>query len=56
MKKFLIDLINFNNCLKSNKDDLQFFEGWQNCGKLPFPSLRSNTDPEKAYAMDAIDL
>ena len=38
MKKILTDSFNFNNCLKSNKDDLQLLECCKNSGKLPLSS------------------
>ena len=47
MKKYVIESIELENCLKSNKDDLKLLECCVNCGKLPLPSYRSKTDPEK---------
>ena len=47
MKKYVIDSIKFDNCLKWNKDDLKLLECCKNCGNLPLPSLRSKKDPEK---------
>ena len=47
MKKYAINSIEFNYCSKSKKEDLKSLENCQNCRKLPLPSYRSKTDPEK---------
>ena len=47
MKKYAINFIEFDYCSKSKKEDLKSLENCQNCGKLPLPSYRSKTDPEK---------
>ena len=47
MKNYVINSIVFDNCLKSNKEDLKSLESCKNCGKLPLPSFRSKTNPEK---------
>ena len=49
MIKLDINSIEFENCLKSNKDDLNSLEKCHNCGKLPLPSFRSKTEPEKCF-------
>ena len=49
MIKLAIHSIEFENCLKSNKDDLNCLEKCHNCGKLPLPSFRSKTEPEKCF-------
>ena len=47
MKKYVINSINFDNCLKSNNDDLQLLECCKKFGKLPLHSIRPKTDSEK---------
>ena len=46
MEKYVIDSIELDNCMKSNKVDLKLLVTCQNCGKLPLPSFRSKTDSE----------
>ena len=49
MKKFLIDSIKLENCVKSNEDDLNSLQICDNCSKLPLPAYRSSKKSENSF-------